>query len=284
MTNQKHRQLLPEMGTRIGLFTTLAFGVTMGTLFSGCGEEPPPPAPVVKRAPAPPPPPKVVVPQVTSISDLMAQYNIDDRVNLQEADAPATDEQRIAVLLFFDAFARGDAASVGELLSAPDQIQLERMTKSDEWAKVTDDIFGIDVCAGTSPTGDTVVLGVFMVGDSFQPTLWTYEVTGDPSNGGATFDAEPTPPNVINLLSGTMQQWIQEWYAILGKELARAQEMDEEIEIPTQDFTEEEESAGGNPGGPGGGPGGGGGAPGKRKRDPSKPKVDPNPGFGPGGN
>ena len=172
MTNQKHRLLLPEMGTRLGLFTTLAFGLTIATLSSGCGEEPPPPAPVVKKAPAPPPPPRVVIEQVTSIRDLMAQYNIDDRVNLEESDAPRTDEQRIAVLLFFDAFARGDAARVGELLSPPDRAQLDRMTRSDEWSETTSEILAIDVRSGMSPMGDDVVLGVFMVGENFQPTLW----------------------------------------------------------------------------------------------------------------
>ena len=78
-------------------------------------------------------------------------------------------------------------------------------------------------------------------------------------------------------LSGT--DLIQAWYAILAQELARAGELDEVIEIPSQDFTESQDRSSG---GGTGGPGGGGGAPGRRKQ-PDK-KVNPNPGFGPGSN
>ena len=286
MTNQKLHRLQPDQTRscwRVGLIASAAASLVVGTLLAGCGEEEEEKVQEVAKSTQlpPPPPPPPPPPSVTPVADLMTQYNIDSRVNLQESDAPDTDEQRIAVLLFFDAFARGDAARAGDFLSAPDRTQLERMTKSDEWDEVTGNIFAIDVRTGMSPTGDDVALGVFMVGENFQPTLWTYQVTGDPSLGQATFDAEPTPPNLINRLSG--DDWIQAWYMIWGQELARASEMDEEIEIPSQDFTEEEDSNSGGMGSPSQGPGGGGGAPGKRKRDPGK-KVNPNPGFGPGGN
>ena len=57
--------------------------------------------------------------------------------------------------------------------------------------------------------------------------------------------AQPSMPSphlrisstVLVAMTGSMA-----WYMILGQELARASEMDEEIEIPTQDFTEEEDS------------------------------------------
>ena len=70
----------------------------------GCESSPPPP-PVVTRVAPPPPPPK---PTVTPIDQLMVQLGIDERVQLLEEDAPAKEDDRRAVLEFFDAFARGD--------------------------------------------------------------------------------------------------------------------------------------------------------------------------------
>lgn len=283
MTNQK--LLSPKRLRKSLALSAVVFGFVTSTLVVGCGSEPEPePEPVVRRAPAAPPPlPPPPAPTVTSVADLMVQYDIDPRVQLEESDAPDTDEQRIAVLLFFDGFVRGDASRVKTFLSAPDRLELQAMVRSDEFATTAENILAVDVRTGMSPLGDDAVLGVFMVGEEFQPTLWTYEITGNPASGGATFDAEPTPPNVIDKLHGI--NWIPVWYSILKDELARASEMDEEIEIPAQDFTDEDDSAySGSLGGPGGPGGGGGGAPGKRKHDPSKPKVDPNPFNPPGGN
>ena len=279
MTNQK----LPRHLHKTFAFSAAALSLAVSTLFVGCSaEEEPEPEPVARRAPAPPPPPPPPpAPTVTSISDLMVQYDIDPRVQLEESDAPDTDEQRIAVLLFFDGFVRGDVSRLSALLSPPDRLELREMAKSDEFQTTAENILAVNVETGMSPRGDDVVLGVFMVNEDFQPTLWSYEVAGDPANGGATFDAEPTPPDIINKLHG--DNWIQVWYSILGDELARADELDEAVEMPSQDFTDEDDSTNtGSPGNPGG-PGGGGGAPGKRKHNPGK-KIDPNPGFGPGSN
>ena len=85
---------------------------------------------------------------------------------------------------------------------------------------------------------------------------------------------------MMDRLSG--DDWITAWFNILGEEMARATAPDEIVEIPTQDFTEED-SGSSSMGSPAGGPGGGGNAPGKRKR-PKGPKIDPNPGFAPSGN
>ena len=286
MTSQKHPKRRPDGRSSIRGAATIAIvgcSLAFSAFLSGCGEDPPPPPPpVVNSQPvAPPPPPPPPPPSYTPISELMVTYNIDNRVQLSEDTAPKNDDQRIALLLFYDAFARGDSSRLAGMLDSADQIQLEAMTKSGEFKAATDEIFAIDVRTGMSPMGDNATLGLFMVGDEFQPTLWTYTVMEGSTSGGS-FKSESTPPNMIDRLSG--DDWITAWYTILGLEIARASEMDEEIEIPTQDFTEEDDSAGGSPGGPGG-PGGGGGAPGKRKRDPSKPKVNPNRGpGGPGGN
>src|SRR3982750_225090 len=66
----------------------------------------------VAVAPPPPPPPAPEAPKVTPIDQLMAQLNIDPKVHLPEAKAPDNDEDRKAVLVFFDSFARGNAQAL----------------------------------------------------------------------------------------------------------------------------------------------------------------------------
>ena len=257
---------------------TALTAVLLGLAACGSEEVAPPPAPVAKKAPAPPPPPPA--PTVTPIADLMARYDIDPRVNLSEDLAPDNDAGRIAVLRFFDGFARGDSSRVEGMLAGMDALLLKDMTASGEWQEATSDIIGIDVRTGTHPLVGECALAVFMVGNQFEPQLWAYEISGDPAADGAEFDAQPSPPNMMDRLSG--DDWITAWFNILGEEMARATAPDEIVEIPTQDFTEED-SGSSSMGSPAGGPGGGGNAPGKRKR-PKGPKIDPNPGFAPSGN
>ena len=257
---------------------TALTAVSLGLAACGSEEVAPPPAPVAKKAPAPPPPPPA--PTVTPIADLMARYDIDPRVNLSEDLAPDNDAGRIAVLRFFDGFARGDSSRVEGMLAGMDALLLKVMTASGEWQEATSDIIGIDVRTGTHPLVGECALAVFMVGNQFEPQLWAYEISGDPAADGAEFDAQPSPPNMMDRLSG--DDWITAWFNILGEEMARATAPDEIVEIPTQDFTEED-SGSSSMGSPAGGPGGGGNAPGKRKR-PKGPKIDPNPGFAPSGN
>jgi hypothetical protein len=258
------------------------FGLTAATalLFgTGCGSEsePEPVAQVQPKrvAPAPPPPPPA--PKVTSIADLMQQLAIDPRVNLTEDQAPDTTDKRIAVLRFFDAFARGDANALADMLSPTDALLLKRMVDSGDWADATANIGMINVQTGSDPTVGDCALALIMVGTSFEPQLWSYEISGDPAaNGGSSFDALPCPPDMVNKLSG--DNWITAWMKILADELARSTEPDEIIEFSPTDLSEEEEGSGYTGGPPG--LGGGGGQPGRKR--PSGPVVDPNP-QGPGG-
>lgn len=257
------------------------FGLTAATalLFgTGCGSEPEPEPVVqapVKRDPAPPPPPPA--PKVRSVDELKAEFNIDPRVNLTEERAPDTTEQRIAVLRFFDAFARGDSNTLASMLSPTDALLLERMVDSGEWAEATSGIGMIDVQTGSDSTVGDCALAVIMVGTRFEPQLWAYDVSGDPASaGGSSFDALPCPPDMVNKLSG--DNWIAAWMQILADELARAEEPDEIVEITSTDLSDEEESSGYSGGAPGlGAPGG---QPGRKR--PTGPVVDPNP-QGPGG-
>ncbi len=194
----------------------------------------------VAVAPPPPPPPRVEVveaPKVASIKELMAQYDIDQRVNLPEERAPETEAERVAVLKFFDAFARGNADAIKPMLSAPDQFLLDGIVTSGGFAKSTGaSIARIDVrCAREA--GNSCTLAVFHVGEGFEPQLWSYTTTGSTPE----FDSIATPPSIMDKLSG--DNWIASWFEVLKLELAKADEPDEVPEMPKEDFTKEEEES-----------------------------------------
>ncbi|MAC18409.1 MAG: hypothetical protein CMJ23_01810 [Phycisphaerae bacterium] len=243
---------------------------------SGCGQE----EEVVAQAPAPrkapPPPPPPAPPKAESIDSLMQRLQIDPRVSLPEDEAPDTTDQRIAVLRFFDGFARGDASRLDGLMSGADALLLERMVDSGSFEAATTDIMAVKVQTGQDLMGNDCALAVFMMANGdFEAQLWSFEVNGDPAGDGATFDALPSPPNIFERLSG--DDWIAAWMAVLAQELARAEEPDEIVEFSTTDLSEDSTTGsprGNAPIGPGGG------APGRKR--PTGPPVDPNP-QGPGG-
>jgi hypothetical protein len=255
------RALRPE-------FAALAIASIAGSLLVGCGEDPPPPPPVVQAPPPDPGPPPP--PPVTPIETLMVQLGIDPRVRLPEAQAPGTDAERIAVLRFCDAFVRGNGDSVRPMLSMPDQFQFDRMLDAGEWPKAIEGVSRVDVRTGRSPEGDACVLAIFHTGLEFQPQLWLTEVRGEQ----ATFDALPTPPDIMNKLSGS--DWIAAWFEVNRAEIARADEPDEAVSVPQQDFTEAANIDAGAGSGPGITPGGAPGAPGvPGRRMPSGTPVAP---------
>lgn len=255
----------PDSRCGIAIPALLAGG--MVAVLAACGEEPPPPAPVVQAPPPDPGPPPP--PPVTPISELMVQLGIDERVNLPEDKAPGTDAERIAVLKFCDAFVRGNHASVRPMLSFPDQLQLDLLVEDGTWTEAATLVSRVDVQTGRSPEGDDAMLAIFHTGLQFQPQLWLMEATRDE----AVFDALPTPPDIMNRLSG--DDWISAWFDVNAAEIARATEPDEEVVIPQQDFSEaaEFDSTGSGPGiTPAGSPGSPG-VPGRRM--PGSPVAPP---------
>jgi hypothetical protein len=253
------------------IFTLSALAASAALV--ACGEEPPP---VVTAPPPPPKPTAPPPPPVTPIADLMAKYDIDQRVNLPEDEAPKTDVERIAVLKFYDAFARGNAEGLKEMLSSADQAELTRIVESGAFKSSTESITRIDVRCGNQDS-DRCALAVFHVGEDFEPQLWTYSA----GSTSTEFDSVASPPDIMNKLSG--DDHIAAWYAIVKAELAKADEPDVVLEIPQKDFTKIEtaSSEGGGDGAPTGpvGPSSPGGAPGKRA--PGAPiKAPKPPGFG----
>jgi len=234
----------------IPLACVAAAGLLVSGGLTGCGGEE---EAVVKAPPAPPPPPPPP-PQATSIEDLMAELDIDERVRVRTA--PDSEADRRAVLLFFDAFARGDVARLKEMLPMEEEQELEEMIASGEFQQGVENIEEIWVEAGSSPTGQLAVMGIFTVGFDYQPSMW-YLMT---DMQGAQFDAAPTPPDVLNRISGNDR--ILAWHQLIEEEREKAQEADFELELPQQVL--EGATGGGegpgqqpaSPGGPGPGPGG----------------------------
>jgi hypothetical protein len=250
-------------------------------MVGGCAKEEPPVqtiAPVARNTTPPPPPP----PRVTPVSDLMAEYRIDERVILPEDKAPDNDPDRIAVLQFYDSFARGDYRSLGNMMSMPDRLELDALVETGAWDDTIEQIEMIEVQTGTSALGQCA-LAVFSVGMDFQPQLWYYEGSGE----DYAFEAAPSPPGILDRLHGN--DWIKAWHEVLEAEMAMAELADDNAELPQLNLSGGDgagassqpaasPSSPGNPFSPGATP------PNRGRRRPSgNPRRAPGPGGGGGG-
>jgi len=239
-------------------------------VLAGCGEkEPEPVATKTEKAPPPPPPP----PKKT-VADLMAELNIDDRIVMDDDVAPSDTEDAKAVLRFFDAFASGDADAVESMIAPEDRAALEAMLESGQWASTTGDMIDrIEIRTSRSFEGQCA-LALFEIDFEEQPQLWYYKMEG----GEYTFRAAPTPPNILQKLSGV--DWIESWHEVLEQELALASKPDDEYTIEQVNL-ETDSSGGGRLSSPGGSPGRG------LPSRPSGPGLTPpgptDPGETPGG-
>ncbi|MSR18154.1 MAG: hypothetical protein EXS00_03130 [Phycisphaerales bacterium] len=233
------------------------------TLMVSCAEEEEA-APVVV-APPPPPPPPPLPPAVKSIADLMKELNIDPRVQLPEKYAPDTTEARIAVLTYFHAIVTGNHKDAGARMSDTDKIVLAELVEDGSWNNATSKLELIELRCGQRPSDSRpCVLAIMHAEELEQPGLWNYILEADK----ATFDAEPTPPDIASKLSGS--NWIESWYAVLDGYLALAAKADETVALPqTSMGTEGASDSAGEPAPPEGGGGGGGSAPMRNRPGPS---------------
>lgn len=236
---------------------TYAMSALAGTMISmialtGCGETEEP-AEETRAAPPPPPPPRDTTPSVASIDSLMEQLGIDRRVAMAEDKAPQREQDRRAVLEFFDAFVRGNDSAVSRVISPLDRFELERLVDSGQWEDTVEDIGRVELQFGRGPEGADFVLAVFYVDMDFQPQLWRYER----QQGEAMFTSVATPPGIMDELYG--DNWIVRWHEVLQEEMQLAMEPDEEVVIPQQDVgdnsSRSQPGTRPNPGGPQRGPG-----------------------------
>ncbi|MDA1262407.1 MAG: hypothetical protein O3B75_05880 [Planctomycetota bacterium] len=224
-------------------------------LTSCAEEEAPPPPPVVRIEPPPPPPPE---PTIKSIAELMDEYKIDDRVNLLETFAPDTNEKRIAVLKFWNAFAKGDSQYAGQHMAKLDSNVLAALVKKGQWEITTSKITSIEVQCKDENEG-FATFGLITSNGIEQPMLWDAEMSSDE----ATFTAFPGTGDIMSHLSG--EDSIAAWKTYINGLLEKySNKPDEEVEIVQEDLqlAEGDDPASGGDGGetpaaPGGGAGGG---------------------------
>ncbi len=227
----------------------VALSLSIGFFGFGCGgEEEKSPTPVVQEKPKPKPKPKA-----KTISQLTSSLSIDERINFAEDKAPRSEQQRIAILNFFNALLVSDTNIINSMLSFTDQIELDLML-SDEYGSLMDEVSLVELDTGISPEGKTCVMAIYEIGSDYQMQLWYLNETGD----NITFDAVATPPDLVELLDG---DWIQQYFEYRTElaEIALQPDEDSVYQLVGElKSSEGNKSGGSQPGGPTG-PGGPGG-------------------------
>jgi hypothetical protein len=215
--------------------------------------------------PAPPPPPPIA-----SVQDLRLEMNIDERVRLDEIDAPGSETERRAVLAFADAFARGNTNSLRDLLALDDEVVMDQLMASGRWHNA-DEIEDVWVVTGPNPrrTGllsspaNLAVLAIFTVNGRLEPTMWYLE--------DDEFVSGMTPFNITDRMTGA--DLIDAWHAVIDEEQATGQRLDFDLNLPKQ-ILEQRRPGGGIPSDPTAPPG---------PQPPSLPGGPSPGGPGPGG-
>ncbi len=194
-----------------------------------------------------------------TLNDIMKRLGIDKRIRVDDGDKPPSNmKQAEAIVVFFDAMVRGNAAKLRPLLSPQDQNVLDDMEKSGQWKLATQNIGRVNVGWTPGNEPDTLtVLGFYTVGDDFAAQLWSLgSLEGDKP---AIMTALPAPQKIVERLQGNKTDVrIKQWLAINKEELVSAKAPDEVIEIPQQDrsvkgdsSSESSESEPSKPSGPG---------------------------------
>jgi hypothetical protein len=224
----------------------------VSALVIGCGsgdEKEKIKAPVVQQRPAAPP-----KQTARAVDQLATSLSIDDRISLDENEAPRSEQQRIAILKFFNAMLHADSGVLKNMLSYGDQLELDAMIDAG-LAQSMDDVSLVVLKTGNSPEGRQCVMAIYEIDMDYQVQLWYL----DDSGNGISFTAAGTPPNLVDKLSGN---WVQNYFDLKNKRAEIAQQEDEETSYTLAgELTSSDGSLGGNdnqqdgPGGPRG-PGG----------------------------
>ncbi|MDP7070997.1 MAG: hypothetical protein QF561_06585 [Phycisphaerales bacterium] len=235
------RRFRPECA-HVMLCAALCLGLT------ACGGDPPP----EKKTKAP----KVVdqgPPPARPVAELIAELGIDDRVWMDDLLAPSTTEQRIAVLTFFDGFARGDADRIRPFLADLEQEELATLDANGQLAQLAREIEGIEIMSGATHDGQPAVLGLYEFAGHIEGQMW--EVQG--GGVGYVLQAAPLPPGLSHRLGATP---FEDWYAAVAAEEQMRDAPDLGVEraraVAAADDPDADVGGGGSSGGGPKGPGG----------------------------
>ena len=197
----------------------LASLIVLPTVLVGCGDDPPPPPKEKSRPVAVAP----KAPTTTSVADLMAANDIDDRIWMDERRAPNSDMKRVAVLSFFNGFATGNADQIRPFLGEVELRELATLEASGELAALAAEIEGIEIQAGSTHEGRPAILGLYEFRDRIEGQMW--EV--DENANGYVLKAAAAPPGLCDQLGADP---FADWYAVVARELLRMHEDDLGIE------------------------------------------------------
>jgi len=250
MTNRNEtprRSPLADASLRAAALALAASAALLAPV-AGCGGEEEQSV-VAAPPPAPPPPPPPEAPKVTPIAELMKELGISPKVRMQEDHAPDTDPERIAVLKFFDAFAKGTPDTIASALSPIDRATLEASARSGALKRDCDAISRVDLFASSSasdlgsagadkgpsawpegaPTSKCgTVLAVYRAGGRTQAQLWVFEAEGEGKKvTRQAFHGIYQPPEIMSKVSGNSLR--TSWMQVVRKELALAAQPDETL-------------------------------------------------------
>lgn len=195
--------------TRLRLRSVLTWGLAALIAvpgLTGCSEEPPPPPKKTVRKPPPPPPPKV-----TTIEELMARHGIDDRIVLDESTAPGTDDQRVALMTFFNGFATAQPEQIRPFLGPIEQEELDRLIEWGDLDALASSIEEIEIFSGAASDGRPAVFAMYWLEDRGEGQMWIV----DRSSGPPRFEAAPAPPGISAELG---ENPFEDWFAVVDRE------------------------------------------------------------------
>jgi hypothetical protein len=178
---------------------------------------------------------------VTPVAELMKEFGISPKVRLPEDKAPATNPERIALLKFFDCFAKAQPDGLKAALAAEDAAVLAAMTKGDGFAKACAPVSRIDLNTGSNG-GKSYVMAVYRAGGKVEAQLWSFQVEGeDRTIAKQAFASYVQPVDVMGKISGS--NLIADWIKLVDAEKALANEPDQALK-PTARVQETEKDAG----------------------------------------
>ena len=221
---------------RVATAAGLAAALVLAPLtLSGCGEEEE--APVAVAPPPPPPPPPPPAPTVTPIAQLMKELGISDKIRLPEDKAPKTDPERVAVLKFFDGFAKSKPEAIRAAMGPQDVAVLDAMKSGGEFEKACAPVTRIDLTT-TNREGKAYVMAVYRAGSDIEAQLWAFKATGEGKKVETQlFESYVQPVDIMSKISGS--NLIGEWVKVVDADRKVALEPDETVK-PTARVQEQE--------------------------------------------